>query len=73
MSIVCLYSPFGLMQSGSANARCREQVRSSLQGVSAWFDEYLGGEQGDGLDQVLLPLHYFVYVAREHVYAELCG
>eukprot|EP00904_Undaria_pinnatifida_P002427 jgi/Undpi1/12185/HiC_scaffold_5.g01861.m1 len=37
--------------SGSGDARSKEEVRTSLQGVSEWFDDYLGGEQGDGLEQ----------------------
>ena len=52
-----------IRQSGSGDARSKEEVRTSLQGVSEWFDDYLGGEQGDGLEQVricclsILPGH----------------
>eukprot|EP00752_Nemacystus_decipiens_P008440 g7544.t1 len=38
--------------SGSGHARAKEEVRTALQGVSEWFDDYLGGEQGDGLEQL---------------------
>ncbi|CAM9297046.1 unnamed protein product [Ectocarpus sp. 4 AP-2014] len=37
--------------SGSGDARAKEEVRTALQGVSEWFDDYLAGEQGDGLEQ----------------------
>lgn len=40
------------VKSGSGDARAKEEVRTALQGVSEWFDDYLGGEQGDGLEQV---------------------
>lgn len=45
--------PILVLQSGSGNARAKEEVRTALQGVSEWFDDYLGEEQGDGLEQVL--------------------
>lgn len=38
-------------QSGSGDARSKEAVRTALQGVSEWFDDHLGREQGDDLDQ----------------------
>ncbi len=43
-------------QSGSGDARAKVEVRTALQGVSEWFDDYLSGEQGDGLDQVSASL-----------------
>lgn len=43
---------YNLFQSGSGDARTKQEVRTALQGVSEWFDDYLGGEQGDGLEQV---------------------
>lgn len=49
--------PVLVLQSGSGNARAKEEVRTALQGVSEWFDDYLGGEQGGGLEQVSYYRH----------------
>lgn len=53
LNLITLSCPMqNLSQSGSGDARTKQEVRTALQGVSEWFDDYLGGEQGDGLEQV---------------------
>lgn len=60
------------LQSGTGDARAKEEVRTALQGVSEWFDDYLAGEQGDGLEQVQPPMENIRFLGACQLPARSC-